>query len=125
VRPAAAEHPPDAAPALAVIATDLAALAAAAALTAAVIVIAFGVIATSGTFGVRMAWLLGVAMPLLAVSTTLSWLARRTAAPSFGRRIGRPVFLAALSLFSIPFAFAVTVLAVYAFLFVHDALTRL
>ncbi len=45
-------------------------------LTAAALVIVFGVIATSGVYGRRMAWLLGVAAPLLATSMGLSWLAR-------------------------------------------------
>jgi len=47
------------------------------ALAAAVLVILFGVIATSGVYGSRLAWLLGVALPLLALSVVLSWVARR------------------------------------------------
>ncbi len=115
------EHPPAAA------ATNLAAIAAVATLSATVIVIAFGVIATSGTYGSRMAWLLGVAMPLLTTSMIMSWLARRAASagPSLGRRVARPVFLAALSLLGIPPAYTATVLAVYAFLFAHHGLSCL
>ena len=88
-------------------------------LTAAALVIVFGVIATSGVYGRRMAWLLGVAAPLLATSMGLSWLARRALAGTVwrGRRVNDVVFLSALSLFGIPPALAVTALAAYALLF--------
>ena len=101
--------PPGAAPAAAALLT----------LTAAAIVIVFGVIATSGVYGCRMAWLLGVAVPLLAASMALSWLARRALAGAAwrGRRVNDVVFLSAFSLFGIPSALAVTALAVYVLLF--------
>jgi hypothetical protein len=137
MRPVARSRSPSAATAAPAIAAA-ASVAAVATLTAAVTVIGFGVIAASGVYGSRMAWLLGGAMPLLATTMILSWLARRTTArpttarrrtartgPSLGRRLSRPVFLTALSLFGIPAAFAVSVLAVYALLFVHDGLSRL
>jgi hypothetical protein len=73
-----------------------------------------------------MAWLLGVALPLLATSMILCWLARRApAGSSLGQRASRSVFLTAPSLFGLPLAFAVTVFAVCALLFVHDGLSRL
>ena len=57
----------------------IAAAAALLALAAAVLVILLGVIATSGVYGSRMAWLLGAVLPLLALSMVLK------AAPETGR----------------------------------------
>jgi hypothetical protein len=114
---AAVVRPPGAAPAAAALLT----------LTAAVGVIAFGVIATSGVYGSRMAWLLGVALPLLATSMILSWLARRAlvGAAWRGRRVNDAVFLSALSLFGIPLALAVTAFAAYALLFARHGVSLL
>ena len=96
-------------------------------LAAAVVVIAFGVIATSGVYGSRMAWLLGVALPLLATSMLLSCLAVRAPArarsdgprrpPDDGRRVGRVIFVIAALLLGIPLALALVLLAVDALLF--------
>jgi hypothetical protein len=104
-------------------------------LTAAVVVIAFGVIATSGVYGSRMAWLLGVALPLLAASMLLSWLAVRTssrarpndpaAVPAHGSGVGRVVFASAALLFAIPFALAALLLVFYAVLMVLHGLFSL
>ncbi len=109
-------HPPGAAHAAALLT-----------LTVAALVIAFGVIATSGVYGSRMAWLLGVALPLLATSMLLSRAAVRAPArarpdgprrpPDDGRRVGRVVFVSAALLFGIPFALALVLLAVDALLF--------
>jgi hypothetical protein len=93
------------------------------ALTAALIVTVFGVIATAGVYGSRMAWLLGVALPLLAISMLLSKVAlhtparagagpdrNRTVAPP-GRKGVRMVFVAAALAFAIPLVLAVMLLA--------------
>jgi hypothetical protein len=48
-------------------------------LAGAVGVIVFGALATSGFYGSRMAWFLGVAVPFLAISMLLSGLAGRAA----------------------------------------------
>jgi hypothetical protein len=88
-------------------------------LAVAVVVIVFGVIATPGVYGSRVAWLLGVALPLLAASTFLGWWAQRSWTGRRGdgrgerrRGIPRGVFLLSLSLLGIPVAFAATALAV-------------
>ena len=41
---------------------------------AAVVVFILGVVVTSGVYGSRMAWLLGVVMPLIAGAATFAWL---------------------------------------------------
>jgi hypothetical protein len=101
-------------------------------LSAAVMVIVFGVIATSGVYGSRLAWLLGVALPLLALTMLLSWVsmpahARPGARAHHGtgpathsrrEKIARAVFLTALSLLGIPLALATLLLAAYALVFV-------
>ncbi len=104
-------------------------------LVAAVLVIVFGVLATSGVYGSRMAWLLGVALPLLALTMLLAWLSLggpRRARPETHLapgdrhdRVGRGLLLIAASLFGIPFVLAATLLAVYAFLFVAHGLSLL
>jgi hypothetical protein len=93
-------------------------------LCVAVAVIVFGVLVTSGVYGSRLAWLFGVALPLLAVTMLLSWLSvplsaratLRTRAVVRSRReqIARAVFLTALSLFGLPLALALMLLAVIA-----------
>jgi hypothetical protein len=122
---AAAVRPPAAAPAAAAVLT----------LTASVVVFAFGVIATSGVYGSRMAWLLGVALPLLAASMLLSWLALRapaparpdglSAVPDDGRRVGRVVFMTAALLVGMPFALALALLVVNALLFALHGISLL
>jgi hypothetical protein len=113
----------------------LAGVAALVALVAAVLVIVFGVLATSGVYGSRLAWLLGVALPLLALTMLLAWLSlggpRRIRpethlAPVDRRyRVGRGVLLVASSLLGIPLALAATLLAVYASLFAAHGLSLL
>lgn len=105
------------------------------ALAAAVLVILFGVIATSGVYGSRMAWLLGVALPLLTLSVVLSLVARRLwagdqregpgAETHTGRRLGQVVLITAATLFGIPFALATMLLAVYALLFALHGISLL
>jgi hypothetical protein len=104
-------------------------------LSAAVTVIAFGVIATSGVYGSRMAWLLGVALPLSATSMLLSWRAVHaparvrpdglSAGRADGRRVGRVAFLAAALLVGIPFACTLVLLAVDVLLFALHGLSSL
>jgi hypothetical protein len=118
-------RPPGAAPAAVALVT----------LTAALVVVAFGVIATSGVYGQRMAWLLGVALPLLAASMLLSWLAVRTSArarpndpaavPTHGSAVVRLIFVSAALLFAIPFALAALLLVFYAVIMVLHGLSSL
>jgi hypothetical protein len=79
----------------------------------ALVVIIFGVIATSGVYGSRMAWLLGVALPLLATTAWLSWLAFRL--PT--RR--------ALAFLGLPAAFAALLLSAYALIFAVHGISLL
>jgi hypothetical protein len=113
----------------------VAAVAAIMTLVAALVVIAFGVVATSGVYGSRMAWLLGVAVPLLAATMVLSWLAIRASAaarpngpaavPAQRSVVGRVVFVSAALLFAIPFALAAMLLVVYAVIIVLHGLSSL
>jgi membrane protein YqaA with SNARE-associated domain len=87
----------------------IAGIAALGALCAAIVVITFG-----GVYGSRIAWLVGVALPLLATSAVLSWLAQRRLATQPGRRRGhRVVFVTAVTIFCIPFALAGALLVLY------------
>jgi hypothetical protein len=111
-------------------ATDTAGVAAIVTLCAAVMVIVFGVLVTSGVYGTRLAWLLGVALPLLAVTLLLSWLsmpaprrvehATLSATRTRRLRVDRAVFVTASSLIAIPGALAMTLLAVDALVLAHD-----
>jgi hypothetical protein len=104
-------------------------------LMAALFVILFGVLATSGVYGSRVAWLLGVALPLLAITMVLAWLSlggpRRVRSflhvTSGDRRdrAGRTVLLVAATLFGLPLAFAAMLLLTYAVFFVAHGLTLL
>jgi hypothetical protein len=104
-------------------------------LMAALFVILFGVLATSGVYGSRLAWLLGVALPLLGITMLLAWLS-----PGGSRRIrpflhvapgdrhdqaGRGVLLVAASLFGIPLALAAMLVFAYAVFFVAHGLSLL
>jgi hypothetical protein len=94
------------------------------ALDAAVLVLVFGVVVTSGVYGSRLAWLIGVALPLLATTMVLSRLStypprqvRGNALPApLARRhtLSRTVFLAALCLFAIPIVLALGLFTAYA-----------
>jgi hypothetical protein len=87
-------------------------------------VIVFGVLVTSGVYGSRLAWLFGVALPLLAITAVLSRLSNQAprevegdAFPALRTRrhqVSRAVFLTAFSLFAIPFALALAMFAAYA-----------
>lgn len=112
-----------------------AAVAALLTLVAALVVIVFGVIATTGVYGSRLAWLLGVALPLLATSMVLSRVAVRATArvqpglspagPAPGRRVSQVMFAAAALLFGIPIALAATLLGAYALLFALHGISLL
>ncbi len=101
---------------------------------AAALVIVFGVIATSGVYGSRLAWLVAVALPLLATTMLLSWLATRAAprarrgpasSPGKGVDLRKLLFVAALALVGIPVALAVALLSVYALIFVVHGISLL
>ena len=116
-------------------ATATAGVASVVTLTAALFVLLFGVLATSGVYGSRLAWLLGVALPLLALTMLLAWVSRgcpRRVRPLLhvgpgDRRdqAGRGVLLVAASLFGIPLALAAMLLLTYAVLFVAHGLRLL
>ncbi len=55
-------------------ATTTAGIASVVTLMAALFVLLFGVLATSGVYGSRLAWLLGVVLPLLALTMLLAWM---------------------------------------------------
>jgi hypothetical protein len=86
-------------------------------------VFVFGVIDTNGVYGSRMAWLLGVVLPLLALTAFLSWLARRTtpgSTPGDYSRGFRTLTITALVLLATPFALVTMLLLTYlAFFVVH------
>ena len=84
-------------------------------LAAALAVLALGVIVTSGVYGSRMAWLLGVVVPLLVATVLLSRLGLRAAPSTDGKRIGQAVFVSTAALVGVPL-FLLTVL------FIIDAL---
>ncbi|HEX4127606.1 MAG TPA: hypothetical protein VHX67_08530 [Acidimicrobiales bacterium] len=104
-------------------------------LSVAVMVIAFGVIATPGVYSSRLAWLLDLALPLLALTMLLSRLsmpvrtrAHRATGPATRSRrekLARAVFLTALSLFGVPLALATMLLAAYALAFAVHGVTLL
>ncbi len=102
--------------------------------TAAVLVIIFGVLATSGVYGARMAWLVVAALPLLATTMLLSWLATRAAprsrqgpasSPGTGVDLRKLLLVAALVVVGIPVALAVALLSVYALIFVVHGISLL
>jgi hypothetical protein len=116
-------------------ATTTAGVASVVTLMAALSVVLFGVLATSGVYGSRLAWLLGVAVPLLAVTMLLAWLSlggpRRVQpflyAASGDRhdQAGRGVLVVAASLFGVPCALAGMLLITYAVFFVAHGLRLL
>jgi len=105
--------------------------------TAAVLVIVFGVLATSGVYGSRMAWLVGVALPLLATTMLLSWSAARAATragqgptrspggPGRVVDVRRVCFVTALVLIGVPVVLAGALLSVYALIFVLHGISLL
>jgi hypothetical protein len=99
----------------------------------ALFVILFGVVATSAVYGSRLAWLLGVALPLLAITMVLAWLSVGGAGrvrpglhfASGDRRhvAGQGALLVAASLFGLPFAGAALLLLTDALIFVTHGLS--
>ena len=77
----------------------------------------FGVIFTSGVYGSRLAWLLGVVLPLLGVSALFAWLSSRMMTHEAPRKGLRAVALVSLGLISIPFVLALLGLFVHFVLF--------
>jgi hypothetical protein len=99
---------------------------AAAALTGlcAVVVFLFRVILTAGVYGSRMAWLLGVVLPLLGLTTMSAWLASRAELHTSMKGHLRVVSLVALGLVGIPLALAGLLLSVYLLLLIRHELGR-
>jgi len=90
-------------------------------------VVLFGTVWTHGVYGSRMAWLFGVAVPLLVVAAVLAWVAlrlgRSDAPPDHPgsrdpRRAPRLVGLISLVLIGVPLMFFSLVLLAYGLIFV-------
>lgn len=99
-------------------------------LVAAIEVILFGVIWTHGVYGSRMAWLGGLAAPLLLITAALAWAGARpgptgdTEATHRDRRIApRTIGTASLLLVGIPVAFFLLLLLTYGSIVVSHWLT--
>ena len=103
----------------------------------AVSVFVFGVVLTHGVYGSRMAWFLGVCVPLLAISAVLSWGASRRShaerrpssrdvgsKDSRGVRAAGSITKASLALIGIPVALAAMLLFTYGVLFAFYWLGR-
>jgi hypothetical protein len=85
----------------------------------------FGVILTAGVYGSRMAWLLGVVLPLLGITAMLAWLASKAEVHASVKSHLRAVATVALGLIAIPFVLAGLLLTVYLLLFIRYELARL
>jgi len=85
----------------------------------AVVVFITGVILTSGAYGSRMAWLLGVVLPLLLLAALFAWLACRPARPNVVKVVtsSRLRHVSAIMLLVVGFLFLImTVLAAFHYL---------
>ena len=80
---------------------------------ASLIAFVFGVVLTSGVWASRRSWLLGVVLPLLAVTALLAELASRSAGPGPTARWTRVLARGALVLVAMPFALVLCLLGVY------------
>ena len=114
-------------------------LCSAVALVAAIEVILFGVIWTHGVYGSRMAWLGGVALPLLVITAALAWAGARPGPTADGgmangvsnagtshrdrRSAPRAIGITSLVLVGIPVAFLLLLLMTYGLIFVSHWLT--
>jgi hypothetical protein len=103
-------------------------------LAAAIEVILFGVIWTHGVYGSRMAWLGGVALPLLVITAALAWAGARPGPTAEGgmtngvsntgtsqrdrRSAPRAIGITSLVLVGIPVAFFLLLLMTYGLIFV-------
>ena len=108
-------------------------------LVAAIEVILFGVIWTHGVYGSRMAWLGGVALPLLVVTAALAWVGARRGSTADGgmangvgnaemahrdrRSAPRAIGITSLALVGIPVAFFLLLLGTYGLIFVSHWFT--
>ena len=108
-------------------------------LVAAFEVILFGVIWTQGVYGSRMAWLGGVALPLLVITAALAWAGTRPGPTADGgmtdgvsnaetthrdrRSAPRAMGITSLVLVGIPVAFFLLLLTTYGLIFVSHWFT--
>lgn len=108
-------------------------------LVAAIEVILFGVIWTHGVYGSRMAWLGGVALPLLVITAALAWAGARTGSAAHGgntdgvsnaetphadrRSAPRAIGITSLVLIGVPVVFALLLLLTYTLIFVTHRFT--
>jgi hypothetical protein len=77
----------------------------------------FGVIFTSGVYSSRVAWLLGVVVPLLGGAALFAWLSSKMMTREAPRKGLRTMALVCLGLISIPIALALLGLFVHLLLF--------
>ncbi len=99
---------------------------------AAIFVVA--VVSTNAVYGTRMAWFVGLVLPLLVVAAGSSWWALRSqrageaaaaevaSARPFRVRVVAGLFRVCVVLIAIPFVFAAAILLVYGLLFVVHSL---
>jgi hypothetical protein len=108
-------------------------------LVAAIEVILFGVIWTHGVYGSRMAWLGGVALPLLVITSVLAWAGARPGSTARGgntdrdgsagtahrdrRGAPRAIGITSLVLVGIPVVFALLLLMTYILIILTHRLT--
>jgi hypothetical protein len=108
-------------------------------LVAAIEVILFGVIWTHGVYGSRMAWLGGIALPLLVITAALAWVGARPGPASLGgmahgagntgmahrdrRRAPKAIGIVSLVLIGIPAAFFLLLLTTYGLIIVSSWFT--
>lgn len=102
-------------------------LCSAAALVAAMEVILFGVIWTRGVYASRMAWLWGVAVPMLVIAAALAWAGARPGPAEISnagtshrdrRRAPRVIGMTSLVLVGVPVLFFLLLLMTYGLIFV-------
>jgi hypothetical protein len=99
-------------------------------------VLILGTIVTDGTYGSRMAWLVGVVLPLLLLSAgSAGWVRRgslrrrrapvaEVSSPRWVQSAARSLFVVSATLFAIPVALALALLLVYAALIAAHAIVH-
>jgi hypothetical protein len=108
-------------------------------LVAAIEVMLFGVMWTHGVYGSRMAWLGGVALPLMVITVALAWFGARPGPTADGglangvsnaatthrdrRSAPRTIGITSLVLVGIPVAFFLLLLMTYGLIFVSHWFT--
>ena len=102
------------------------ALMATAALTGlgAVVVLLLGVILTTGVYGSRMAWLVGVGLSMLGLTAMSTWLASMVEPRTSAKRYLRVASLVALAFIAIPFVLAGLLLVAYLLLLIRYEIGR-